>query len=563
MVDSAAKADPVLAIGGLTVRLPVGGDRAHAVEDVSLTVRPHEIMCVVGESGSGKSVTALAVMGLLPKNTLVPSTGSIRLDGEELMGASARRLRALRATRMSMIFQEPMTALNPVVTVGRQVEEVLKAHGAIPPAERRDRVLTIMDHVRLPSPRQIYDSYPHQLSGGQRQRIMIAMALILEPRLLIADEPTTALDVTTQKQILSLIRDLQAAHGTGVLFITHDFGVVAEIAHRVAVMQNGHVVEVGAVGEILRNPREPYTRMLIASVPSLNPRARRAPADGPVVLETARLSKIYGGPGLFKRGREVVAADDVNLTIRKGETLGIVGESGSGKSTVARCIVRLIEPTGGSIRVDGADIARMAQGELRRHRKRFQIVFQDPYRSLNPRRPVGRSIIEGPVNYGLTQAAALSRARELLALVGIDPDAIDRYPHQFSGGQRQRICIARALAMEPDLLVADEAVSALDVSVQAQVLKLLEDIRDRFRLAILFITHDLRVAAQICDRIAVMHKGRVVEHGAAADVLLDPQDGYTRDLLRSAPGRFWDFGKFCPLAGARAEARPAWARAEG
>ena len=563
MVDSAPKTDPVLAIGGLTVRLPSGGDRVNAVEDVSFAVRPHEIMCVVGESGSGKSVTALAVMGLLLKGTLVPSAGSIRLDGEELMGASARRLRALRATRMSMIFQEPMTALNPVVTVGRQVEEVLKAHGAISSAERRERVLTIMDHVRLPNPRQIYDSYPHQLSGGQRQRIMIAMALILEPRLLIADEPTTALDVTTQKQILSLIRDLQAAHGTGVLFITHDFGVVAEIAHRVAVMQSGRVVEVRAVGEILRRPREAYTRMLIASVPSLNPRARRAPTDGPVVLETARLSKVYGGPGLFKRGREVVAADDVNLAIRKGETLGIVGESGSGKSTVARCIVRLIEPTGGSIRIDGADIAKMGPGELRRHRKRFQIVFQDPYRSLNPRRPVGRSIIEGPVNYGLTQAAALSRARELLALVGIDPDAIDRYPHQFSGGQRQRICIARALAMEPDLLVADEAVSALDVSVQAQVLKLLEDIRDRFRLAILFITHDLRVAAQICDRIAVMHKGRVVEHGAAADVLLDPQDGYTRDLLQSAPGRFWDFGTFRPLAGTRAEARPAWAQAEG
>jgi peptide/nickel transport system ATP-binding protein len=393
----------------------------------------------------------------------------------------------------------------------------------------------------LPEPERLIDVYPHQMSGGQRQRIMIAAALVLDPALLIADEPTTALDVTTQAQILRLIRELQERRGTGVLFITHDFGVVAEIAHRVVVMQSGRVVEMGTRDDILRRPQSAYTRMLIASVPSLKPPARAANA-GATALAMEKLSKTYGAKGLFGGGRIVKAADDVNIIVRRGETVGIVGESGSGKTTVARCVARLIEPTSGAIRIGDVDVAHLSEGRLRAHRRHVQIVFQDPYRSLNPRRTVGASITEGPVNFGLPQAEAMKRASRLMALVGLAPDALDRYPHQFSGGQRQRIAIARALAMEPTLLIADEPVSALDVSVQAQVLKLLDDVRQRFDLAVLFITHDLRVAAQICDRIAVMQRGVVVEQGPTAEVFAAPEHEYTRALFEAAPGRNAQFG---------------------
>ncbi len=537
--------EPVLQVRGLTVALPKGADRDHAVEDVSLEVRPHEIVCVVGESGSGKSVSAFTIMGLLPKKQLTPTAGEILLQGEDLLKASPQRMRDLRANRLSMIFQEPMTALNPVLTCGDQIDEVLRTHTTMAPAERKKRILDIMGQVHLPEPPRIYDSYPHQLSGGQRQRIMIAMALVLEPVLLIADEPTTALDVTTQAQILKLIKEIQATHNTGVLFITHDFGVVAEIADKVAVMQWGKIVEFGDARQVLSDPQHPYTRMLISSVPSVHPRIRPRDAKAPIVLQTFDLSKTYGSGGLFQKKRLVHAADKVSLEVKQGETLGIVGESGSGKSTVARCIARLIDPTAGEIVLDGEEeIGRLSTFQLRRHRKRIQIVFQDPYRSLNPRRSVGMSIIEGPTNYGMAKAAAWKKAQELMALVGLDPNALDRFPHQFSGGQRQRICIARALAMEPEVLIADEAVSALDVSVQAQVLDLLDDIKERFRLAMLFITHDLRVAAQICDTVAVMHQGKVVEYGEAGTVFTSPQHGYTRSLFDAAPGRDWEFGAF-------------------
>jgi peptide/nickel transport system ATP-binding protein len=529
-----------LEVSGLTVKLPAGADRAEAVSGVSFTVERGEITCLVGESGSGKSVIAQAIMGLLP-DSLPVAEGGIRLEGEELTRASEARLRELRGARVSMIFQEPMTALNPVMTCGAQLDEVLRIHTRAGSEERRRRCIAILREVALPDPERMLASYPHQLSGGQRQRIMIAMALLLEPALLIADEPTTALDVTTQAQILRLIQELQRRHGMGVLFVTHDFGVVAEIAHRVAVLQQGRLVELGSKLEVLQQPRHEYTRMLIQAVPTLKAHRPAASGAAPAVLTTRGLSKTYVAGGWLARRREVRAASDVSIEVRKGQTLGIVGESGSGKSTVARCVVRLIEPSAGEIRLGQADLAKMRPRELRPLRRRVQIVFQDPYRSLNPRRTVGEAIIEGPLNYGVPRAAALERARRLMELVRMDPASLNRYPHQFSGGQRQRICIARALAMEPELLVADEAVSALDVSVQAQVLGLLEEIRSRLELAMLFITHDLRVAAQVCDQVAVMQHGRIVEYGSAQQVFASPQHEYTRALFAAAPGRDFAF----------------------
>jgi peptide/nickel transport system ATP-binding protein len=545
--------DTVLDIRDLVVSLGRTADAPRIIDGLSLQLARGETLCLVGESGSGKSVTSLTVMGLLQKGALAPTAGSIKLVGEELLTASARRLRQLRATTMAMIFQEPMTALNPVVPVGRQIDEVLRAHTDLDARARKRRILDMMEQVRLPDVERIFSSYPHRLSGGQRQRIMIAMALVLEPKLLIADEPTTALDVTTQKQILSLIRDLQRDHGTAVLFITHDMGVVAEIADRVAVMRGGRLVETGSLDSILRAPTNEYTRNLLVSVPSLVPRAPRPETKEPVVLEANDLGKVYRERSFLGSTREVTAAKDVTLILRKGRTLGIVGESGSGKSTVARCIVRLIDPTSGEIRLAGCEISDLSRRLLQPHRKKIQIVFQDPYRSLNPRVTVGETIAEGPINYGTPRAEALEKARELLELVDLPADAISRYPHQFSGGQRQRIAIARALALDPDVLVADEAVSALDVSVQAQVLELLDEIQRRLGIALLFITHDLRVAAQICDDVAVMQHGRIVEQGPAGEVLTNPKQAYTRALLDAAPGRGWDFANFRPVAATAAE----------
>jgi peptide/nickel transport system ATP-binding protein len=532
---------PILEVKDLTIALPSGGDRKTAVRQVSFSVGRGEILCLVGESGSGKSVIAQSVMGLLPKSLPVLS-GQILLQGEDITHAPLSRLRELRATRMSMIFQEPMTALNPVMTCGDQIDEVLRQHTKLSPAERAAKVLAIVREVLLPDPERMVASYPHQLSGGQRQRIMIAMALVLDPVLLIADEPTTALDVTTQAQILKLVLDLQQRHGAGVLFITHDFGVVAEVAHRVAVLRLGDLVEIGPKQDVLQRPQHDYTRMLMAAVPTLHLKERACDADAPVVLKVTGLNKTYDDKSWFGKRRQVHAAQDVNFEIRRGQTLGIVGESGSGKSTVARCIVRLIDPSGGQVLLGSDDIAMMGASALRPLRRRVQIVFQDPYRSLNPRRTVAQALVEGPVNYGLSRSAALARARGLLALVRMDENAMERFPHQFSGGQRQRICIARALMMEPELLVADEAVSALDVSVQAQVLQLFEEIRSRLNLAMLFITHDLRVASQVCDQLAVMSKGQVVEYGPAHRVFSAPQHAYTQALFAAAPGRGFVFG---------------------
>ncbi len=539
---------PVLDINNLSVSLPSQADRPFAVKDITFQVNAGEIVCVVGESGSGKSVTSFTVMGLHDKRALTPVAGEILLQGQNVLAASDAEIRRLRGEKMAMIFQEPMTALNPVVAVGDQIGEMLEIHTSLSAGERKAKVIQAMNDVHLPDPEKMYRSFPHQLSGGQRQRIVIAMALVLEPVLLIADEPTTALDVTTQAQILTLIKELQERRGMGVLFITHDFGVVADIADRVVVMQHGEIVEQGTAEQVLTNPSHSYTKMLIAAVPTMTPPEREV-ASGEPALAGNHVNKIYGALGMFGGGRVVNAANDVNFTVRRRETLGIVGESGSGKSTVARCVMRLIDPTSGEILIDGVDIATLPESKLRSHRRDIQIVFQDPYRSLNPRRTVGQSIVEGPMNFGLGHQEALERAQRLMSVVGLSPDVLERFPHQFSGGQRQRICIARALAMEPSVLVADEAVSALDVSVQAQVLDLLEEVRDQFDLAMLFITHDLRVAAQVCDRIMVMQKGIVVETGPTAEVFSNPQHEYTKALLAAAPGHhMFDAAPVAPAA---------------
>ncbi|MGE5170391.1 MAG: ABC transporter ATP-binding protein [Rudaea sp.] len=529
----------ILDVERLTVDLPPWADRPQAVTGVSLNLRRNEILCVVGESGSGKSVMARAIMRLLPAPHLRASAGRVLLDGEDLLKADPTRMRELRCSRISMVFQEPMTALNPVKTIGAQIDEVLALHTDLPRRTRTDRMVAMLESVRLSEAARVMRAYPHEISGGQRQRAMIAMALILEPWVLIADEPTTALDVTTQAGILALIRDVQRSRHMGVVFITHDFGVVAEIADRVAVMQQGRLVEFGDAAQVLNAPSHAYTQALIAAIPGLTPMTRAANDAAPHVLSVRALDKTYRAGGLFGGERAVRALKSVELTVRRGETLGLVGESGSGKSTLARCIVRLVHADNGSVIVRDVDWMKLTRRELRAHRRYVQIVFQDPFGSLDPRCTVGRLIAEGPVVCGVPEAEALARAYSLLELVGLDRRAADRYPHEFSGGQRQRIGIARALALDPSILVADEPVSALDVSVQAQVLRLLADIRDRFNLAMLFITHDLRVAAQVCDRIAVMRDGEIVEHGETARVYADPQHPYTRELLAAVPGRHW------------------------
>ncbi len=528
---------PLVRIENLSIRLPGEADRRHAVEDLSLDIAAGEIVCVVGESGSGKSMTASALMGLLPDGLAV-DTGRILLGEEDLLTFSEARMRKVRGARIGMIFQEPMTALNPLQTAGRQIAEVLLTHTGMGRAEAGARAVALLAEVGIPDPPLAAEAYPHELSGGQRQRVMIAMALALEPQVLIADEPTTALDVTVQAQILDLIRAIQKRVGMGILFITHDFGVVAEIADRVLVMQHGKVVERGAARDVLTDPQHPYTRALIAAVPSLDPPPARALPDE-AVMAVAGLSKTYStGGGLLGRTRRVThAVKSASFTLPRGATIGVVGESGSGKSTLARCLIRLLDPDAGSVRLGEVEFSALRGAELRRNRPLMQMVFQDPFASLNPRRSAGDLVTQGMIARGMPRAEAWARARELFGLVGLDPEAVNRLPHQFSGGQRQRIGLARALALEPRVLIADEAVSALDVSVQARVLELLRDLRERLSLSMVFITHDLRVAAQVCDSVIIMRRGEIVEQGSVAAVFADPQHPYTRNLLAAVPGR--------------------------
>jgi peptide/nickel transport system ATP-binding protein len=519
---------PLLQIRNLSVALPKGADRAFAVHDVSLEVKPSEILCVVGESGSGKSVLTATLMGAAPRGLRVAG-GTAEMGGRDLLKLTERQWRDIRGKDIGMIFQEPMASLNPALTVAQQIEEVFELHSDYPRAERAARAKKLVEEMHLPEPDRILKSFPHQLSGGQCQRVVIAMALAMSPKLLIADEPTTALDVTTQAQVLKLIRELRDNHGHGIIFITHDLGVVADIADRIAVMRRGEVVEIGSAEQVLKAPQHDYTKTLIAAVPSLVPRDRpAAETEEAPALTVSALNHSYGAKQVLH---------DITLSVAPGRVLSIVGESGSGKSTIARNLIRLTDPTSGTIAVGGEPILDLKGGALRRMRRRIQMIFQDPFGSLNPRRKVGPMIARAAMLSGASRAEAVERAKELLELVGLQRNAYDRRPAAFSGGQRQRIGIARALAMRPDVLIADESVSALDVSVQAQVLDLLADLQKRLSLAVVFITHDLRVAAQISDEIVVMSKGHVVERGPANEVLTRPQHPYTRDLIEAAPGR--------------------------
>lgn len=537
---AAAPRDAVLSVRELSVRLPNNMERTFAVENISFDLMKGEILCIIGESGSGKSVTANTIMGLLPQ-TIRATGGSILLEGRDLLKLPERDLLSLRGRTVSMIFQDPLSALNPLMRIGDQIAEVMEIHAVGTASSRRIKVLELLEEVGLPDPEVLQRQYPFRLSGGQRQRVMIAMALALDPDILIADEPTTALDVTTQAQILELIRRIQRRKRMSVMFITHDFGVVADIADRVLVMEKGSLVEQGDVKDVLECPSHPYTRKLIAAVPRMSQSDREGSSDAHVVLKIEHLNKTYQtSAGIFKPPRIVKAVDDVNITLFEGRTLGIVGESGSGKSTLGKIIVKLMDSDSGRVIFRGTDIAKMSDKDFRAQRPLIQMVFQDPFASLNPRHTVLTALTAGPLAHGgMTITAAREKAARLLDLVGLDEKSLSRYPHEFSGGQRQRLGIARALMFDPQVLVADEAVSALDVSIQAQILDLLTRIQKELRIAMIFITHDLRIASKICDEIIVMHRGRIVEQGSPSSIFRRPGHEYTQRLIASIPGADW------------------------
>ena len=539
---------PILAVDGLSVdaRTPQGARRV--LHEVSFELKAGETLCLAGESGSGKSVTALAIMRLLPKASLRIAGGSIRLGGQDLTTLSDRAMRRVRGGDIAMIFQEPMTSLNPVISVGDQLVEAIRAHQGAENA--RPRAIAMLDAVRITEPARRLKQYPHELSGGMRQRVMIAMALCCQPKVLIADEPTTALDVTVQAQILTLMRELKGDFGTSIILITHDLGVVAEMADRVAIMQSGRIIEEADVMALFAAPREPYTRELLAAVPRLG--ARRGhdgparvtsltpptpdPAAGPVLF-VRDLSVTYAGKrklfGMAGTGQRAV--DSVSFELRAGRTLGLVGESGSGKSTTGKAVLGLI-PFSGEVVLDGTPIAGLSAREMRPVRRAAQMIFQDPYASLDPRMSVGAAIAEPLVIHRIgTKAERIERVAELLRRVGLTPDHAGRYPHEFSGGQRQRICIARALALEPKLIVADESVAALDVSVRARVLDLMLELQETMGLAYLFISHDMAVIERISHDVIVMRGGHIVEAGTRRAVFESPSDPYTRALIEAVP----------------------------
>ena len=536
--DTGARLAPeVLSVQGLTasVRTPAG-DRP-LVENLSFTLRRGETLAIAGESGSGKSITSLAIMGLLPPPAVRITAGSVRLGDTDLTKLPEAQMRSLRGARIAMIFQEPMTSLNPVLTVGAQLTEAIRAHTDASRAEARKQALAALHAVRLSQPEQRLKQYPHELSGGMRQRVMIAMALALRPEVLIADEPTTALDVTVQREVLDLLRDLQREFGTAIILITHDMGVVAEMADRVIVMKAGKAVEEASTRQIFASPQMPYTQDLLAAVPRMG---KGKPRPETPTETVARLSDVVvrfplKGGILGRTIAQVHAVEHVSFDIRRGETFALVGESGCGKSTIAKAIVG-IAPHQGRIEIAGQSFADLDAAGQKALRRRVQIVFQDPMAALDPRMTVGTLIAEPLLIHGIgTLAEQRARASELMQRVGLTTDQLDRYPHEFSGGQRQRICIARALALQPDLIIADESVSALDVSVQARVLDLLQALQREFGIAFLFISHDMAVVENISDRVAVMYLGQIVETGTRAQVFGNPQHPYTRRLIDAVP----------------------------
>ncbi len=562
---------PLLQIKNLSIDFIAESGTTHALKNISFSVNRNEVVALVGESGSGKSVTALSILQLLPSPPASYTNGEILLseDGDsstDLLKRNRYEMQDIRGNKIAMIFQEPMTSLNPVLSCGTQVMEAIILHKKISKGEAKLLTIKWFERVKLPDPESVFNRYPHQLSGGQKQRVMIAMAMCCEPSLLICDEPTTALDVTVQKTILQLIKELQQQSGMGVIFITHDLGVVAEIADKAIVIYKGEIVEQNSIKEIFSNAQHPYTKALLACRPVNHERGKRLPVvsdfletkseisylkpetapqtsdfrlQSPVLLSAQNLSvwfptqkKLFGKPHSF-----IKAVDDVSFEVYKGETLGLVGESGCGKTTLGRTLLRLIEPTSGKISYNGIDLTAKKREELRSLRKEIQIVFQDPYSSLNPRLTIGSAIAEPMKVHGLSSNGKQRKDKvvELLEKVDLKAEHFHRYPHEFSGGQRQRIVIARALALNPSFIVCDESVSALDVSVQAQVLNLLNDLKKEFGFTIIFISHDLSVVRYISNRILVMNKGRIEESGDADSIYFNPQSAYTKNLVASIP----------------------------
>ncbi|MFT3903430.1 MAG: ABC transporter ATP-binding protein [Niabella sp.] len=559
-------AEPLLSIQNLSIDFVTEERTTHAVKNVSITVNKGEIVAVVGESGSGKSVTSLSILGLLPIPPAKISQGRISFsengDTTDLLRLPMEEMRLIRGNKIAMIFQEPMTSLNPVFTCGQQVAEALLLHKRLTKKAAKSEVLYWFEKVKLPHPEVVFSKYPHELSGGQKQRVMIAMAMCCRPSLLICDEPTTALDVTVQKTILSLIKELQQESGMGVIFITHDLGVVGEIADRAVVMFKGDIVETGDVAQLFTNPQHPYTKALLACRPVNHQRGERLPvvsdflgnkpdenladagvhnidSEKHVLLSVENLAVYFQGKRKFlgKSSPVIKAVNDVSFEVYENETLGIVGESGCGKTTLGRALLQLIPATAGKIAYKGEDLLMRSHRQMRDLRRHLQIVFQDPYSSLNPRKKIGLAIEEVLSVHHLLPTARQRKQRvlELLVKVGLLPEHYDRYPHEFSGGQRQRIVIARALALQPSFIICDESVSALDVSVQAQVLNLLNDLKKEFGFTIVFISHDLSAVRYFCDRILVMNKGRIEESGNADDIYLNPQTDYTKRLIAAIP----------------------------